>query len=648
MSIVGDSTETECMGHSNQPVLAIATPGSDFAGFRILRPLGAGGMGQVFLAEQSVPVVRRVALKLMRAAVVTPELAARFGIEQQALARLEHPNIARLYEAGATQGGFPWFAMELVDGAPLTDYADDHRLSIAQRLALFHAVCDGVRHAHRRGILHRDLKPSNILVANVDGAAQPKIIDFGIAKALDAPAGATLTDTELIGTPAYLAPEALDVASGGADLDTRVDVYALGVILYELLVGYRPHALSGNSLLQMVREVADQDAPMPAQRFAALDPAERTEAAQARGLPEAALARLLDGELGWIASHAVARRREDRYGSVEALIGDLERHARNEPLSVGPPSAWYRLRKLLMRRRGPTAAVLAVFLSLVGGIVAFSIAAERADREARAAEQARTQAERVTGFLIDLFDQADPTRSRGATLTAREILDSGAERIRGDLREEPALRSELLLTLGRVYLSLGLYASAAPLVDEALVLADAPQQRARALQKQGLLLSLQGHYASASEVLARALALVDDGSANLTPDELRDLLNRYAISERLAGRLDHARELHVRELAVAIAESTADDVKAAPAYHGLGFIALSLGDYRSAELLFRRCIEIYERTFGPEDQRLAGPLRALADVFDEQAQHDRSEPLYLRSLAITESVFGVDHPNVAL
>ena len=649
MSTTGGSMQDATERLSATGGAAGDAPDGDFAGFRILKPLGAGGMGQVFLAEQSVPVVRRVALKLMRAAVVTPELAARFAIEQQALARLEHPNIARLYEAGATQGGFPWFAMELVEGVPLTEYADSHRLSVAQRLALFQAVCEGVRHAHRRGILHRDLKPSNILVTEIDGLAHPKIIDFGIAKALDAPAGgATLTGSELIGTPAYLAPEALDAAAGGADLDTRVDVYALGVILYELLAGTRPHSLTGNSLLQIVREIADRDAPPPAQRFRALESDQRAAIAAARSLPEATLSRLLDGELGWIASHAVARRREERYPSVEALVGDLERHARNEPLSVAPPSAWYRLKKLLVRRRGPAAAIFAVFLSLVGGIIAFSIAAERADREARAAVQARAQAERVTAFLIDLFEQADPTRSHGTTLTAREILDSGAERIRGELREDPALRGELLLTLGRVYMSLGLYAPAEPLIGEALGLADTPQRRARALQHQGLLLNLQGQYAASSAVLGQALALVDDGSAQLTANELRDLLNRYGISERLERRLDHSRELHLRELVVAIGESAADDARAAPAYYALGFIALMRGDYSSAELLFRRCIEIYGGAFGPDDRRLAGPLRALADVYDEQAQHDLSEPLYLRSLAITERVYGADHPYVAL
>ena len=651
MSTTGGSMQdaTERLTGKPDSSPAGGSPDGDFAGFRILRPLGAGGMGQVFLAEQSVPVVRRVALKLMRAAVVTPELAARFGIEQQALARLEHPNIARLYEAGATQGGFPWFAMELVEGVPLTEYADSHRLTIGQRLTLFQAVCEGVRHAHRRGILHRDLKPSNILVTESDGVAHPKIIDFGIAKALDAPVGGvTLTGAEVIGTPAYLAPEALEAAAGGADLDTRVDVYALGVILYELLVGARPHTLTGNSLLQIMREVADRDAPPPALRFRALEPAQRAAAAAARGLPEAALQHLLAGELGWIASHAVARQREERYESVEALVGDLDRHARNEPLSVAPPSAWYRLKKLLLRRRGPAAAIFAVFLSLVGGIVAFSIAADRADREARAAVQARAQAERVTAFLIDLFDQADPTRSRGTTLTAREILDSGAERIRGELREDPALRGELLLTLGRVYMSLGLYAPAEPLIGEALALADTPQRRARALLHQGLLLNLQGQYDASSKVLGQALALIDAGSANLTPGELRDLLNRYGVSERLARRLDHSRELHLRELVVAIGESAADSVKASPAYYALGFIALVRSDYPSAELLFRRCIEIYERNFGPEDRRLAGPLRALADVYDEQGQHELAEPLYLRSLAITERVYGADHPNVAL
>lgn len=643
-----DKTEaTQSLGAPGAPGSGQAA-GSDFAGYRIVRPLGSGGMGQVFLAEQSVPVLRRVALKLIRAAVLTPELEFRFRIEQQALAKLEHPCIARLYEAGATQGGFPWFAMELVEGEPLTQYADRRQLSIEARLRLYAQVCEGVAHAHRRGILHRDLKPGNILVAEVDGVAHPKIIDFGIAKTLDAPQGGpTLTGAEVIGTPAYLAPEALDVAAGGADLDTRVDVYALGVILYELLAGARPHVLTGQSLLQAIRAVASEDAPSPAHRYLALTAEERAAVARARGCSEAALVRLLDGELGWIAQNAVARRREERYPSVEALLGDLGRHARSEPLSVAPPSAWYRVRKLLQRRRGPALAIAAVFLSLIAGIVAFSLAAQRADREAADARAARIQAERVTAFLVGLFEQADPSRSRGDTLTVREVLDQGALRIRAELREEPAIRSSLLLTLARVYSSLGLYPPAEPLADEALAMASTALQRTLALSVRGRLDFDLGRYQESSRRLGEALALVDAGSAP-PPGELRELLNRYGTSERLQQHLSQALALHQRELAAAIDESGPLAAIAGPAYYALGYTALMRGDYLSAEQLLRRCIDLYTAHFGAEDRRLAGPVRVLADTYDEQGRNREAEPLYLRSLAITERIYGPEHPYVAL
>ncbi|GMU42901.1 MAG: serine/threonine protein kinase [Xanthomonadales bacterium] len=643
----GEESPTEVTQQLGDRTRAEPSTGGDFAGFRILKPLGSGGMGQVFLAEQSVPVLRRVALKLIRAAVLTPELELRFRIEQQALAKLEHPCIARLYEAGATPGGFPWFAMELVEGLPLTEYADSRRLGIEARLMLYTQICEGVRHAHRRGILHRDLKPSNILVTEVDGRAHPKIIDFGIAKALDAPTGGrTLTGAELLGTPAYLAPEALDAAAGG-DLDTRVDVYALGVILYELLAGARPHLLTGQSLLQSIRLVAETDAPSPAERWRTLDAEARARIAELRACSEAALLRLLAGELGWIASHAVARRREERYGSVEALQGDLERHARLEPLSIAPPSAWYRVKKLLQRRRGPALAIAAVFASLLGGIVAFSLAAARADREAAAARTARVQAERVSAFLVELFEQADPTRSRGETLTARAVLDQGAARIGEGLREEPAVRLMLLLTLARVYESLGLYAQALPLTEQALALAQAPSERVRALLGRGRLHFFQGEYAQSSARLGEALTLVDSG-VELPVGELRELLNRFGTAERLQRHLSAADALHMRELTVAITTTGPSDPFAGPAYYALGFLASARSDFASAELLLLRCIAIYTARYGADDHRLAGPLRSLADVYSEQGRDVAAEPYYLRALAISERIYGPQHPHVAL
>lgn len=624
------------------------TVSGDFAGFRILKQLGSGGMGQVFLAEQQVPLTRRVALKLMRAAVITADMASRFAIEQQSLARLEHPAIARLYEAGTTQAGFPWFAMELVEGQTLTAYADQAHLTIEDRVQLFLAICEGVRHAHRRGILHRDLKPDNILVVEIDGRPHPKIIDFGIAKALDQPAGGrSLTGAEIIGTPAYLAPEALDVVHG-VDLDTRADVYALGVILYELLAGVRPHALTGTSLLQVVREVAEHDAPTPATRYAGLDAANRERIAAARGLSAPALQTLLNAEPGWIAAHAVAREREERYGSVEELAADLQRWLRLEPVSVAPPSAWYRLKKLLQRRRGPALAVAAVFLSLVAGVVAFSLAAARADREAAAAQLARTEAERISAFMLGLFEQADPSRSRGNSLTAREILDSGAERVRTELSDQPQLRGVLLRTLGSVYDSLGLYPQAEPLLVEALAQAHTTRERALALLALGRLRAMQGDYNQASTLMQQSLTLADSIAETLSPEERVELLNRYGISERLQRHMDASESLHRRELALRVQLTGAAHPSTARAYYALAYIAYQRNYLLSAELLLKRTIAIYEQFNGADHASLAGPMRTLADLYDEQGRSDLSEPLYLRSLAITERVYGPDHPNVAL
>jgi non-specific serine/threonine protein kinase/serine/threonine-protein kinase len=439
----------------------------------LLEKLGEGGMGEVWRAEQTQPIRRHVALKVIKAGLDTKTVVARFEAERQALALMEHPAIAKVYDAGVTPRGLPFFAMEYVPGVSITEYCDRQQLALKERLTLMASVCEGVQHAHQKGVIHRDLKPSNILVALQDGHPVPKIIDFGVAKAT----GKRLTEhtlfTELgmiIGTPEYMSPEQAE--STGLDVDTRTDVYALGVMLYELMSGalpFEPRELRAAGYEELRRRIREVDPPRPSTRVARLGP-DSTEIARARRIEPRRLVSRLRGDLDWIAMKCLEKDRTRRYGSPAELAADLRRHLENEPVLAGPPSTAYRARKFVRRHRIGVATVslaalaLAVF-AISTAAQARRIAAER-DRADREAEVSR----RVTEFMTNLFRVSDPSESRGNTVTAREILDRGAEQIGTELSAEPEVQARLMLTMGNVYASLGLWRTAEPLDEKALAL----------------------------------------------------------------------------------------------------------------------------------------------------------------------------------
>lgn len=333
--------------------------------YRLIRPLGEGGMGTVYLAEQTDGVRRSVAVKLIRAGCETPHIIARFEAERQALALMTHPHIARVFDGGVSADGWPFFVMEYVDGRTITEYCHIHQQSVRDRLALFLAICDAVRHAHQRGVIHRDLKPSNVLVAETDGVAIPKVIDFGVAKAT----AGRLTDRALgtspgalIGTPVYMSPE--QAGANTEDVDTRTDVYALGVLLYELLTGTTPipdEVARSTPLHELLRKVQEEEPESPRQRVA-----RRSGAKAPPGDPKT-LARMLSRELDWIVLKAIAKERDRRYDSPAALSEDLQRYLADEPVVAGPPTRWYRVRKFIKRNRlAVTVALLMIALCGVG------------------------------------------------------------------------------------------------------------------------------------------------------------------------------------------------------------------------------------------------------------------------------------------
>ena len=435
--------------------------------YRALQLLGEGGMGEVWLAEQSKPVRRQVALKLIKPGMDTAQVIARFEAERQALAVMDHPGIAKVFDAGITPQGRSYFAMEYVRGEPLTQYCDRQRLTVDERLELFIQICEAVQHAHQKGIIHRDLKPSNILVVTQDDRPAPKVIDFGVAKAM---AGG-LTDHTLftavagfVGTPGYMSPE--QTGSGSVDIDTRTDVYALGVVLYELLTGILPFdtgLFRQKTVDEIRRTILEVEPPRPSARVTQ-GTADSTRAAVNRRTDPVRLKSALRGDLDWITMRALEKDRARRYGSVSDLAAEIRRHLTNQPVLAGPPSAVYRTGKFVRRHRFGVAVSVAALLLLVAFGTATALQARRIARERDRANQEASRANReaaaatqVTDFLVSLFRVSDPNEARGAALTAREVLDRGAERLNGELVDQPELRSRLMSTIATVYEELGLW-----------------------------------------------------------------------------------------------------------------------------------------------------------------------------------------------
>ena len=575
--------------------------------FRILEELGRGGMGVVYLAEQQEPVRRQVALKVVKQGMDTEQVVARFEVELQALALMDHPAIARVFDAGATPSGRPYFVMEPVRGVPITEHCDRHRLTIRQRLELFLRVCEGVQHAHQKAVIHRDLKPSNVLVAIRDDRPEPKIIDFGIAKAT----AQRLTDTTLhtqmgalVGTPAYMSPEQAERTS--QDVDTRTDVYALGVILYQLLVGALPFEdLAGGGFVAMVRRIREEPAPSLSARLTTLGDG-ATRSAKRRGIETSALRRKLEGDLDWITLKALEKDRTRRYGSPQELAADIERYLGNEPILARPPSALYRARKLVRRHRGAVAAAATGLVLLIAFAVAMVVQNTRIASERDRANREAAALRAVSDFLKGLFTVADPDEARGNSITARELLDRSAAGIDLRLDEQPETQAELMDTIGNIYQKLGLYEQARPLLERA------GRMRSRLLG--------EDH-----------------------PDTLKSR-HSLAVLARNQARYDESASLLEAVIAARRRVLPVDDPETLASIHELGETYVWQGRYDEAEALLVANLEDQRRVIGPEHPETASSMSVLAQLYRRTARYAEAEALYSEAVELRQRVLGIDHP----
>jgi len=439
-------------------------PAQTLGPYRLLQKLGEGGMGQVWLAEQTVPVRRRAALKLIRAGMYDESALRRFQSERQSLAIMDHPAIAKVFDAGTTLDGQPYFAMEYVPGLAITDYCDQRKLGLRKRLELFIGACEGVQHAHQKAIIHRDLKPANILVIEIDGQPQPRIIDFGLAKSVSPFLGGETMNTQVglfLGTPGYMSPEQADPAV--IDVDTRADVYSLGVILYELLTGFLPLDATNWKKLplhELLRHLREDDPQKPSTKVSAGRDTS-TAKAHARGIEPAQLVSALRGDLDWIVMKAIDKDRNRRYGAPSEFVADIRHYLHHEPITARPASARYRMGRYVRRHRAGVSVAAGVFALLAGFAVLQAVQIRRITRE-------RDRANRIAEFMSNMFRVSDPSVARGNSVTAREILDKASKDIDAGLAKDPELQANMQSLMGRVYNHLGLYARAQELLTPAV------------------------------------------------------------------------------------------------------------------------------------------------------------------------------------
>ncbi len=581
--------------------------GKKVGAFRVVSHIGTGGMGAVYLAERDGDFDQQVALKVLRPGMDTSQVLARFAVERQILARLDHPNIARLYDGGYTDDGIPYFAMEYVDGEPIDEYCDRRQLSVRSRLELFGKACEAVQYAHQNLVVHRDLKPSNILVTD---RGSVKLLDFGIAKLLDEGSdNPMLTATgQRVMTPAYAAPEQIV----GEPVTTATDVYALGVILYQLLTGRRPFDVARpmHELQQLIVSADPEKPSTVVSQVVAGDldknPVTPQDVSRARATPTERLRRILSGDLDNICLKALRKEPGRRYASADQLATDIRRHLDGLPVIARPDTVSYRARKFISRHRAGVAASV-VGVAVVTALTAFYTSSLQQERDL--ARQESLKAEEVSDFLINLFTVPDPEESRGEDVTARELLDSAAVHIRTSLTEQPEVQATLMRVLGETYYGLGL-------VDRSRNLYEL------ALERQHRIYDRPTSEQATTELL---LGIIHQDAGDVeTADSLYQLAYTTLVSEKGAGHEDVIESLSL-----------------------IAFLRETNGDYEAADSLHRMVLAGNERLYPPDHPRVTESMVKLGGLLRARDLPDEAETLLRDALARQERHYGGDHPEIA-
>ncbi|MEE4173413.1 MAG: serine/threonine-protein kinase [Xanthomonadales bacterium] len=618
--------------------------------------LGEGGMGRVYLAYQKEPIQRQVALKIMRHGLSSSADEARFDAERRSLARLSHPNIAQMFEAGSTDDGKLFFAMELVRGKPITRYCDSNNLDIYQRLHIFMDVLLAVQHAHQRQLLHRDLKPSNILVAEIDNIPLVKVIDFGISLGIDEALGEARQKGQRAGTPGYSSPESLEPGGDDLGLDTRADVYTLGIVLYELVCGRRPFDEPGDSMEEVWRKI-NEDTPLhPAQQITAMATDQAEGIAAVRNTRPARLAKTLSSDLDAIIMKAIARDREARYPTVAAFHDDLLNYLDRKPVNAHPQDFTYVANLFVQRHLGLVGAGLLLVVALLLGLIAWSgearranLEAERANREALAAQEALSESRELANFMTSLFQLTGEATGTPERMTTEELLAVGANNLDNMDALDPIARARLRQLLGGIYRDVYMLDEAERMFLDALetrreLLGPNHPDVAESMGQLASVYRTRMSYEEAEPMLLEALQI----ARNAQPRKLEvtaDLWSRLGELYRDQSRLDEAvdayeRALEIRELEM----SGLDDRALADSQYDLGLINLDRGQFADAEVYFAQATDLYRRVLG-NSQRTANALENLAAAEEELGQLEEAEVHLREAYEVWSAIESPDDPN---
>ena len=622
-------------------------PGTVIGPYKLLQQIGEGGMGVVFMAEQTEPIQRTVALKIIKPGMDTRQVIARFEAERQAVAMMDHPNIAKVLDAGTTDSGRPYFVMELVKGVPITKYCDEKHLPLRARLELFVQVCQAVQHAHQKGIIHRDIKPNNVLVAEYDNRAVPKVIDFGVAKATAQRLTERTMFTEfgqVLGTMEYMSPE--QSKFNQLDIDTRSDIYSLGVLLYELLAGSTPFEgkrLQEAAFDEMLRIIREEEPPKPSTRLSSIDTL--PSVAVNRHTEPARLSKDVQGELDWIVMKALEKDRNRRYETASGFAADIERHLHDEPVEAGPPSRTYRMKKFIRRNKAGVLAGSAIVAALALGLTLASIGFIQARRQAQIAAAEASKATAINDLLKQMLKSASPYSAKGNEYTVRQMLEDFSAKLGDQIRNQPEVEAAIRETIGNALLELDDPDAAAPHLKGALeirrrLFGEDHQDVASSYADCAYLACYMSKFTEAEELLRTSVTIFD--KLGVENSAATAALTSLGLVQWQQMRYREAEAVY--EKAYAMARRHDHQPQLANILYRQALLAMATpGNAAKAEQLARQSLALYRQIHGSHHPNPAWVLWTLALSLQEQNKLDESEQCFREAIAIFRDLYGDAH-----